>query len=462
MRILLISPRRDMLHRTNKGLMLPQLALFIIEGLTPKEHQVKIIEEEYMKIDLEEDCDLVGISCMTSNAKRAYHLATEFRKRGKTVVLGGVHPTILPDEALQYADSVVIGEAEDAWPMLLKDYENNDLKKKYHCPDPDLSVYIPKNFSSLKSKRVLNIIPLMTTKGCPYACDFCCVSDLFGKEVRHVPIENIVRDIKEAKAKNFIFLDDNIIGQPKYAKELFKAIKPLKIKWVGQASISFAKDTELMQLAADSGCRVLFIGLESVTEVQLQKMKKLNNDVKELEEAIKKIKKMGILIHASMIFGFDTDTEESFDDTLRFLMKNKISSVSFNVLTPYPGTKTHAEMESAGRLLTNDWNFYDHNTVVFKPKLMTPLQLQLGKLNVRKQFYKRSSVFSRFWGNLYSPALFFLTNYGHMRQVKIEEKRIPMLMDTIFNKKIIKLSDPNRQPARNIPVLIKSRSKVIS
>lgn len=427
MKILLISPVKDVNFRTNKGLMMPQLALFILQGLTPEKHQVKIIEEEAVPVNLDEECDLVGISCMTSNAVRAYEIATEFKKRNKTVVMGGVHPTILPDEALQYSDSVVIGEAEGVWEQLLLDFENGNLQQRYHNPSPDLSKYVPKQFAALKSKRLFNIIPIMTTRGCPYNCEFCCVTDLFGKKIRHIPVENIVRDIKESKAKNFMFLDDNIIGHTKYATELFTAIKPLKIKWVGQASISFAKDTAMMQLAADSGCRGLFIGLESVSETQLKEFRKSVKDLAELRSSIKKIRKMGILINASMIFGFDNDTADIFDTTYEFLKKNKISTVSFNVLTPYPGTETFRKMESSGRLINKNWKYYDHNTVVYKPINMTPYELQSGKTHTRKKFYSFSSIMYRLMGNLFSPHIFLAMNYANYKQTKVELKRLETL-----------------------------------
>lgn len=433
MKILLISPATDADKRTNKGLMMPQLALYILEGLTPKEHIVRIIEEETESIDLDQDCDLVGISCMTANAPRSYDLCKEFKKRGKTVILGGVHPTILPDEALQYADCVVIGEAEGVWETLIDDFKNNQLKKTYNDPVPDLGKYIPKDFKKIFQSRRFSLIPIMTTRGCPYHCDFCCVTNLFGKKIRHVPIENIVRDIKESGSKRFIFLDDNIIGNPKYAKELFKAIKPLNIKWVGQASVSLlVADDELIQLAADSGCKILFFGIESVAEEQLKTMRKAIKDIEHLESAFKKIKKMGILIHASMVFGFDSDTKEVFDDTVKFLIKNKICTVSFNVLTPYPGTKTYDDLKKENRLTTTDWKYYDHNTVVFKPKGMTPYELQMGKVNARKKFYSTRSVIKRLSGNLYSPLLYFATNLGHIKQVKVEGKRIAGLKSKLF------------------------------
>jgi radical SAM superfamily enzyme YgiQ (UPF0313 family) len=434
MKILLISPTIDAEKRTNKGLMMPQLALYILQGLTPPEHDVTIVEEETEDIDFDTDCSLIGISCMTANAPRAYVLCEEFKKRGKTVVLGGVHPTILPEESLQHADSVVVGEAEGVWETLLNDVQNNTLKPRYHNPVPDLDNYVPKDFSRILKRRLFNLIPIMTTRGCPYNCDFCCVTNLFGKKIRHIPVEHIVREIKESGSKNFMFLDDNIIGHPKYAKELFRAIKPLKIKWVGQASVSLlVKDNELMQLAAESGCKALFMGIESVSEKQLKSIRKSIKDINSLEKALKKIKRAGILIHASMVFGFDSDSKETLRENLNFLIRNKVSTVSFNVLTPYPGTKTFADLQKADRLTTTDWRYYDHNTVVFKPKNMTSYDLQYYKLVARKKFYSKRSVIKRFFGNMYSPVIYFATNFGHMKQVKVEARRMVELKDRLFN-----------------------------
>lgn len=433
MKILLISPAVSKSKRTVKELMMPQLALYILEGLTPDAHSVKIIEEEVQAIDFGEPCDLVGISCMTANAPRAYEVAAEFRALGKTVVMGGVHPTILPEESLQHADCVVIGEAEGVWEALLEDFSAGTLKQRYHNPAPDLSRYVKKDFSKIIKKRLFSIVPVMTTRGCPYNCDFCCVSDLFGKTIRHIPIENVVKDIQVSGSRNFMFLDDNIIGHPRYAKQLFRALIPLRIKWVGQASISFLKETELLQLAADSGCKILFIGLESVNEAELKHFKKSMKDNEELRATIKKIKKMGILVHASMIFGFDSDTKKVFRETVKFLIRARISTVSFNILTPYPGTKTHKTLKEDGRLLTDDWKYYDHNTVVFKPKNMTPLELQIGKIMARTRFYRKFSFLLRLLGNLNSPVLFTATNYGHMKQAKVERRRLPGLKSELFD-----------------------------
>lgn len=433
MKILLISPAVSKTKRTVKELMMPQLALYILEGLTPASHEVKIIEEEVQPIDFDEPCDLVGISCMTANAPRAFEVASEFRNRGKTIILGGVHPTTLPDEALEHADSVVIGEAEGVWEELLSDFAEGNLKSRYHNPSPDLSRYVKKDFKRILKKRLFKIVPIMTTRGCPYNCDFCCVSDLFGKTIRHIPIENVLRDIRESGSRNFMFLDDNIIGHPRYAKELFRALIPLNIKWVGQASISFLRETELLQLAADSGCKILFIGLETVNESEMKSLKKSMKNNQELQETIKKIKKMGILVHASMIFGFDSDTATVFMETVKFLIKTKISTVSFNILTPYPGTKTYDQLKESGRLMTNDWKYYDHNTVVFKPKNMSAIELQQGKTMARTRFYRKVSFLFRLLGNLNSPILFTATNYGHMKQAKVERRRFAGLKSELFD-----------------------------
>jgi len=423
MKILLVSPIRDEHQFTNKAILIPQLALFILQGLTPEHHEVKILEEEYTDLDLNEECDVVGISCMTSNAYRGYRIADAFREKGKVVVIGGVHPSLLPDEALAHADSVVIGEAEGVWERILEDIESNKLQRVYQEANPDLDRYIPKDFSSLPKKRAFSLIPLQTTRGCPYDCDFCCVTDIFGKKIKHIPVEHVVKDIEVSGARNFIILDDNIIGNPKYARELFKALIPLNIRWIGQSSISFARDIELMKLAKKSGCKGLFIGLESVVDGNSQKFKKLKS-LEETQESLKKIRKIGIIIQASVIFGFDEDTHETFGQTVKFLRKNRISLASINALTPYPGTRLYEELKEAGRLLHEKWEYYDHHTVVFQPKNMTPLDLQIGKIKAKTAFSSIFSMVERITGNLRTPGIFLVANLGYRKQALAESKRM--------------------------------------
>jgi radical SAM superfamily enzyme YgiQ (UPF0313 family) len=430
--------------------MIPQLALHLIAGLTPPQHEVRILEEELETIDLEEDCDLVGISCMTSNATRAYLLAREYRKRGRTVVLGGVHPTLLPAEALQHCDAVVIGEAEGVWERVVADVEAGRLQKLYHQPYPSLDRYIGMGHRRNTKKRLFDVLPVMTTRGCPYNCDFCCVHDIFGRRVRHVPVENVVRDIEESGGRIFIFLDDNIIGDPVYAKQLFRALEPLNIKWVGQASLSFIKDEEMMRLASRSGCRGLFFGLESVSQTQLRRMRKAIKEVGKIGEAVQKIKDFGIYFHASMIFGFDSDTKDTFADTLDFLEKNHISSASINVLTPYPGTEVFRSLQAEGRLITEDWRYYDHSTVVFQPKNMTPFELQAGRLWVMKQFTRMSSMLRRLPNHLDFPLLHLAMNLGFHAACQRELRELPELAARLFPVAESELSGQRGLPLRSM------------
>jgi radical SAM superfamily enzyme YgiQ (UPF0313 family) len=348
------------------------------------------------------------------------------------VVLGGVHPTLLPEEALRHADSVVIGEAEGVWERLLEDVQHGRLQRRYHDPCPPLDRYIPIGRRRRTRKPLFDIVPVMTTRGCPYDCDFCCVHDIFGRRIRHIPVDNVVRDIVDSGGRLFIFLDDNIIGDRAYARSLFRAIAPLRIRWVGQASLSFVKDTELLRLAGESGCVGLFFGLESVTETQLRKMRKSIGDVSGVREAIRKVRDRGIYFHASLIFGFDTDTLDTFPRTLDFLERNRISSASINVLTPYPGTRVFRQLKEEGRLLTEDWKYYDHSTTVFRPKNMTPFELQAGRLWVVDEFTRMSAVLKRLPANLDQPLFHLATNLGFHRGCRAELKELPRLASRLY------------------------------
>jgi len=431
MKILLISPCQSLATRQQTSVMFPQLALDLLAGLTPPQHNVSIIEEEVDDISLDADCDLVGLSCMTSNAPRAYWLAQEFRKRNKTVVLGGVHPTLLPEEAIQYADSVVIGEAEGVWPRLLDDFQSDRLQRTYHEPSPPLDKYIPLRPRKGLKKGIFRVVPVMTTRGCPYNCSFCCVHDIYGSAVRHVPVANVVRHMVDSGERIFMFLDDNIVGDRPYARELFEAIRPLKVKWVGQASLSFVHDTELLMQARESGCGALFIGLESISESRLGTMRKSIHKIEQVGDAIKKLHKAGIYCLASMVFGFDEDTTRTFGETLRFLEDNRIGSAAINVLTPYPGTEIYRQLKDGGRIFTYDWKHYDHNTAVFRPKNLSPLELMAGRIWVRAEFTKTSSVLKRFLANRIHPLLHFAINRASRRSTLDQIRDFPKVASGI-------------------------------
>ncbi len=417
MKILLLSPVQNSEARTPRAIRIPEISLNLIKALTPDKDEVRIVQEETEDIDLEADCDLVGISCMTSNAPRAYELAGEFRRRGRKVVLGGIHPSVLPDEACRHADAVVVGEAENVWATVLDDAGRGALKKKYWGPPSDLARFPVIRLAESQQNDFMNIAPVMTTKGCPYSCEFCCVSAVYGRTLRHIPIPVVIDYIRSSGRKIFLFLDDNLIGHKAYAKELFRRLIPLNIRWVGQSSISFADDTELMQLAARSGCYALFVGLESVVPETLSTMIK-TRPPKASSEAIARIRDAGIAFHASVVFGFDADGEGVFDSTLEFLLKARVHSVSFNILTPYPGTALYARLEQQGRLLTRDWRQYDHTRVVFKPKKMTAEFLAENYLRVRREFYSVTGILRRLPNNRAHPLVYLGINGGLRSSVR--------------------------------------------
>lgn len=392
MRLVLISPSCNFGKKLIKTIKIPQLSLPILASLTPNDVDLVVVDEGIREIDFSSEFDLVGISCMTATANRSYHLSDMFRQRGSKVVLGGIHPTILPEEAIQHADAVVIGEAEGCWADVIDDFKKGKLQKFYHVPEPDLSkVPYPRRDFHI-DKALFNCAALLTTRGCPYACEFCSVTDFYGRKIRHRPVSMVVEDIKQSGSKTFAILDDNVAGHPGYSKELFEALIPLDIRWVGQSSISLAKDKEMLKLCRHSGCVALFFGLESVSPSSLIGMKKTLKSIEEIKDAIKIIQDNGIAFHPSIILGFDTDTKAIFDDTLEFLARTKLPTMSLFVLTPYPGTQIYHRFKKQGRIISYDWGHYDHNTVVFQPKNMTPQELAEGHHYVRSEFYSFSSI----------------------------------------------------------------------
>ena len=392
MKLLLLSPSNKLDRRVLKAIRMPQLGLHILASLTPHDVAITVVDEEIKETDYSLDFDLVGISCMTATANRSYQLADRYRQEGSKVVLGGIHPTILPEEAIQHADAVVIGEAEGCWADVINDFRKGKLQKFYRVPAPDLSKYPSPRRDFHIDKTLFNCVGLVTTRGCPYACEFCSVTDFYGGKIRHRPVSMVVDDIRQSGSKTFLILDDNVTGHPEYSKQLFEALIPLGIQWVGQSSISLAKDKEMLNLCQQSGCAALFFGVESVSPSSLLGMKKSLKSIEETEEAIKIIQGNGIAFHPSIILGFDTDTKAIFNDTLEFLARTKLPTMALHVLTPYPGTRLYQRFNDQGRIISHDWSHYDHHTVVFQPKNMTPQELAEGQRHVQSEFYSFSSI----------------------------------------------------------------------
>jgi radical SAM superfamily enzyme YgiQ (UPF0313 family) len=400
-------------------LRMPQLTLGVISALTPTDIETDVIDEEIEEVNFDKHYDLVGISCMTVSAPRAYQFSSVFRKKGTKVVLGGIHPTVMPEEAIAHCDCVVIGEAEGCWQEVVDDFKQNRLKKFYRSFNSDLAKFpIPK---LNHNHTPFHVTPIFCTRGCPYNCEFCSVTDLYGKKLRHRKIQDIVNEIALRDSRKFFFLDDNIIGDVKFAKELFTALSDLGIRWVGQASISLAKDKDLLNLAKKSGCAGLFIGLESVSSENLKKLRKTPDNAEEHSQAIQIIRDAGIFFHASLVFGFDDDDKSIFGKTLEFLHKNRIPSATFNILTPYPGTAIFERFKKEGRLLSQNWWDYNHRTVVFRPNKMTPEELAEGFIWLGKNFYTKTSIFTRFFYNLNHPLLYFSLNWAHRNDYENEK-----------------------------------------
>lgn len=425
MKVLLIAPVKNLERKTRKFIRFPMISLMYIAALTPPEYSVRILEEEVEALDFNIDCDLVGITCMTATAPRAYKISEEFRKRGKKVILGGIHPTVLPDEAKNHCDAVIVGEAEPVWAGMLSDFKNGCLKAFYNGGAAvNLNEYPLPRRDLTGRKSVFGLEPIVTSRGCPYSCEFCSVWKFSGRKIRHVDVDRVIEDIKNSKASRFMFLDDNIVGDQAYAKKLFYALRDLKIEWVGQASISFSKNLELLKLAYDSGCKGLFFGLETVSEQKMKRMSKSMRSQRGTEEAIKKIMHEGIYFHASMVFGFDDDDESVFDETLEFLHKVRIPSATFNILTPYPGTDIFLQLKKENRLITENWELFDHCTVTYLPKNMTIDRLFQGYQYVKKNYYGFANMLHRFPANWKNAPIFLAANAGIKYGIREEEKSI--------------------------------------
>jgi len=411
MKILLVSLIKDFIRADKphkpKGtifLRFPSLALANIAALTPKEDEIFVVDEQISPIDYDLDVDLVAISVNTSIVNRSYKIADNFRKKGVKVVLGGLHPSLMPEESLKHADSIIIGDADGMWEQLVKDFKNNKLQKKYvNNQKRDLRYLpIPKR-EIFKGMGYVNTNFVETSRGCPNHCKFCSTSPFYHHMHRTRPIEDVIRDVKNVKSfpKKFIFfVDDNIIGDKEYAKKLFKALIPLNIYWISQATVDIGEDEELVKLAAKSGCFGLFLGFESISKANLDEMGKEHNHINKYKQTINMLHKHGIGIEAGFIFGFDKDDKSVFKHTFNFLKQTKIDSFLAIYLTPIPGTIMYDKFKKQNRLITDDYSKYDFRHIVFRPENMASQEIFDGISWISKKFYSKKLVTKRIFYNL--------------------------------------------------------------
>lgn len=404
------------------------LSLAVLAGLTPSDTEVKFFDDRFDEINFEEGADLVAINVETYTAKRAYEISLQFRRRKIPVILGGFHPTLFPYEAVQYADSIVIGEAEDIWHLVVNDAARGRLSKYYQSDARPVLNGIKPRRQIITNRRYLPVSLVESARGCRYACDFCSVSSFYGSSYNKRPIKEIIAEIESLGKKTIFLVDDNITADAKRAKELFSALAPLKTSWFSQGSIDMANDVKLLSLMKKSGCLGLLIGFESLNKSNLASMnKKWNLGGQNYEEAVKKIRSCGIVMYATFIFGYDYDTIDSFDAALEFALKQKFFLAAFNHLVPFPGTPLYAYFEKGGRLLYDKWWLepsYRFGDVAFMPKQMSPKQLSEGCMRLRKEFYSFNSIFKRavdVKANCLSPynaMQFFLLNLFSQGEVR--------------------------------------------
>lgn len=422
MKITMIKPNIGLLQLKNgkvapfndKGRMEP-LQLGVLAGLTPDHHEIRLVDDRINPVNYEEPTDLVAITVEIYMAKRAYEIASEYRKRGVTVVFGGIHTSLMPEEASQHADSIIIGDAEAVWEEVLQDVENKQLKREYRSfpsiPHPGKfarrSIYL--------GNRYLPLTLMQFGRGCPYACSFCSISVYFNKTCYHRKIEEVLAEIRSQKRRFIFFVDDNIIGDKELAKDLFRALIPLKIKWVGQASINMTEDPELMHLMQKSGCIGLVIGFESYSEQGLSAFNKTPNNLRNFDEQIKIIRKHRINIWAAFVLGHDEETRESLEETLKFTIRKRFAFVAFNILMPYPKTEIYDQLQKENRLLYNEkwWLHPDYrfNFASFKPKHLSADELTEYVFYMRKKFNSVPVILKRVfsWHNIRNIGrLFFL------------------------------------------------------
>ncbi|MFA9391508.1 MAG: radical SAM protein [Prolixibacteraceae bacterium] len=410
---------------------LPGLAFPLLAAYTPSNWTVELLIEVVDEIDFDADVDLVAIGTMGHATFRGIEIAAEFRKRGKTVVMGGYMASIAYKEAIKHVDSVVIGDAEISYPLMLKDFEETGkLKPLYNSPIHELKNLPIPRYELLTQKKIGAMLPVQAGRGCTFTCSFCSIACLYEGKYLFRPVDEVINDIKEVKRlgfKRFYLIDDNIVSNPSYLKELCLKITPLKMKWASQCAIHLAKNAELLKLVRDSGCDLMSFGVESIQQDAIDSLDKPWLKADEHEKNIQILAKSGIAVSTEMIVGTDFDTEASIRKTFDFIHQNKIPIPRFYILTPIPGTDLHTQLQKEGRMLTDDLRLFDGTRCVHIPKKIDPEKLTEMYWWLNNKVFSIKSIVHRVLFNPYlwkNPAMLLFSiginfHYRHYVRRKI-------------------------------------------
>jgi radical SAM superfamily enzyme YgiQ (UPF0313 family) len=407
------------------------LSIAVLSAITPSWVEKAFFDDRIEPVLYDEPTDLVAITTETYTAKRAYDIARQYRERNIPVVMGGFHVTLATEEVKQYADAVVVGEAETSWPKLLNDFKNGTLQKEYRNEAYPVTSGILPDRSIFSNKRYLKIGLVETSRGCLYHCEFCSIYGFFNKSYRNRPIDEIVADIKQSGRKFFFFVDDNLAMDRKRTLELCRALVPLKINWFGQVSIHISKDDEMLRALRDSGCIGALIGFESFNEDNLKQMgKNVNLQYADYTLAIQRMRAFGLIIYGTFVFGYTTDTEKDFENVYRFARQNRLYMNAFNHLVPFPGTPLYTRLKEENKLIHEKWwliDNYKFGDVVFHPGALNAKQLAGLCYRYRKKFFTWSSIIYRSLdlkancGSFKKALVYFLSNITAQKDVEFRQ-----------------------------------------
>ena len=409
MKILYVTPHPHAKYGLFSRFTYPSLTLKQLAAITPPEHSVEIVDERIERINFKKNYDAVGISCMTYNSLRGYEVAEEFRKQGIPVFLGGYHPSLLPDEAKQHVDSVVVGEAELTLPRLLSDLEKDQLKPYYRPERLVNPEEIPAARHDIGSYNPFNE-PIQASRGCPIGCEFCAMRIVEGNKFRGRPVDHIIDEMKSIKTKSIFFADASLTINPNYSKSLFKGMSELNkyFECFGNMNV-LVRDDEFLKLASEAGIFNWYVGIESISQQNIDAAGKRTNKVENYGKAIKKIRDHGMMITGFFMFGFDFDTKEIFDKTLQAIYDWGLDEVSFSIVTPYPGTQLFARYEREGRIICRDWSKYGEGNVNYSMKNLTEEELMDGIKRIAGEYYSLPNIIKRSFTNInYSPYRVFI------------------------------------------------------